>query len=114
MPFFAFLRKMVLDRGKMDRTTFVRLKIHYPDGWSDFPFLIEIVYSYYHIYETWFSHNISEEDCRREEGVADLNLATSKTLYPIFGSKKLQNFIFGFKKWQGYTCRFLAKKFFLS
>jgi len=43
---------MVLDRGKMDGTTFVRLEILYPDDWSDFPFSIEIISSYYNIDET--------------------------------------------------------------
>ena len=42
MSFYAFLRKMVLDTGKMDRITFVRHEIPYSDGWSDLTFSIEI------------------------------------------------------------------------
>ena len=100
---------------KWKEQLFFRLEILYPDGWSDSPFLIEIIYSYYNIYETQFSHDISEEDCRREERVAFLDSATSKTPYLIFTSAELIICIFTPKKQQGYSLAvFLAKKIFLQ
>ena len=92
IPIFTFLRETVLDMGKIDGSTFVPREILYPKVKSNVPYSMKIVYSYDYIHKPWFFRDISEGNRRREEPVADLNSATSKTPYAIFGSNQLRNF----------------------
>jgi len=79
IPIFTILRETVLDMGKIDRSTLVPREILYPYVWSNVPISMKILYSYHCIYKPRNFRNISKGNRRREEPVADLNSATSKT-----------------------------------